>query len=167
MLIEHVGITVRDLERSRVFYEAILGEPPLQRVSWRDKDAEYVARMMGQPGLTLDVVFFRIGREAILEVIQFHGLPETGESKPVRHYEVGGVHLGFCVKNIEEVFDRLRAAGVGVLNEPKPVAIEYGPYKGTGGRSVIFRDPDENNLQLMEITSRPGGLPLPAGVGVE
>jgi hypothetical protein len=54
---------------------------------------------------------------------------------------------------------RVHAAGSELLGEP--VAIEYGPYQGTGGRSATFRDPDDNNLQFMEISSRPGQLPLP------
>lgn len=158
---EHVGITVSDLAVSERFYSTLFGEPAVDHVTWRGKNAEYVARMMGQPGLTLDAVFFRLpGSNILLEVIEFHGLEDTGSGQATRHYQIGGVHLGFYVPDIDPLIKRIVAAGSELLGEP--VQIEFGPYMGTGGRSATFRDPDENNLQLMEITARPGRLPIPS-----
>lgn len=160
LAVEHVGITVKDLDASVNFYRTLFGYEPLDRREWRGKDAEYVADMMAKPGLTLDGAWFQLpGGETILEIIQFHDLPD-GEAKTVPHYQTGGVHLGFYVDNIDGYADRVREAGARFLTEPVP--IQYGPYMGTGGRSVLFRDPDDNNLQLMEISSRPGNLSLPS-----
>jgi catechol 2,3-dioxygenase-like lactoylglutathione lyase family enzyme len=160
LALEHVGIVVKDLDASTKFYQTLFGEEPLQKTSWRGENAVYVANMMGQPGLTLDAAFFRIpGTQVILEVIQFHNLDDTSNGA-LRHYQVGGTHLGFYVPSIDALLDRVRAAGSELLGEP--VRIEYGPYLGTGGRSATFRDPDDNNLQFMEISGRPGNLPLPA-----
>jgi catechol 2,3-dioxygenase-like lactoylglutathione lyase family enzyme len=159
MLIEHVGITVKDLEMSARFYEALFGVPRLEDVSWRGQKAEYVARMMGQPGLTLDAVFIQLpGSSVILELVEFHGLA-AGESAPVPHYKVNGTHLGLYVEDLDAGVERARAAGVKDFGEVVP--IQHGPYMGTGGRSVTFHDPDGNNLQFMEITGRPGALALP------
>lgn len=160
LAIEHFGITVKNLEKAVRFYSALFDSEPIERTSWRGKDAEYVADMMSQPGLTLDAAFFRVpGSNAILEVIEFHDLKDA-EGTPVRHYQSSGTHLGFYVDSIDAVADRIRKAGVEFLTEP--IRIAYGPYQGTGGRSVVFRDPDGINLQLMEISGRPGNLPLPA-----
>jgi catechol 2,3-dioxygenase-like lactoylglutathione lyase family enzyme len=160
MLLEHLGITVKDLEDSVRFYTALFGEEPVERVMWRGDNAVYVADMLGQPGLTLDAAFFRIpGSNALLEVIQYHDL-DDGEGPALKHHETGGVHIGFYVSSIEVAKARVQAAGSYFLSEP--VQIKHGPYLGTGGRAVLFRDPDGNNLQLMEVTSRPGNVPLPA-----
>lgn len=160
LAVEHVGITVESLDRSIQFYRELFGSEPLDRREWRGQSAEYVANMMGKPGLTLDGAWFRLpGSNAILEIIEFHDLAD-GEGSAARHYQTGGVHLGFYVENIDDAAERVRKAGAEFLTEP--VAIEYGPYMGTGGRSVLFRDPDGNNLQLMEVSSRPGNLPLPS-----
>ena len=159
LAMEHVGITVKDLDRSVRFYAALFDTDPLDRRSWRGKDAEYVADMMDKPGLTLDGAWFQLpGSNTILEIIEFHDLPD-GDNQTVPHYQTGGVHLGFSLPSIDEAASRVRAAGAKFLTEP--VSIQYGPYMGTGGRSVLFRDPDDNNLQLMEISSRPGNLPVP------
>lgn len=158
--IDHVGINVTDLDRSVRFYTALFGTPPVERTSWRGDKAEYVAQMVQSPGATLDAAFFRIpGSNAILEVIQYGNLPEASGAIP-RHYEPGAMHLGFHVKSIDDAEARIRAAGSHLLAEP--VTIQHGPYQGTGGRAVLFQDPDGYNLQLMEVTSRPGGLPVPA-----
>jgi len=160
LAVEHVGMTVKDLQVSVQFYTALLGTPPVDRASWTGKDAEYVATLLGQPGLTMDAAFFHLpGGNLILEICQFHNI-ENGIGSPVRHYQSGGSHLGFYVDSIDAVMDRLREAGTELLS--KPVQIQFGPYMGKGGRSVLFRDPDGINLQLMEITGRPGRLPLPA-----
>jgi catechol 2,3-dioxygenase-like lactoylglutathione lyase family enzyme len=157
--VEHVGMTVRDLDTSVRFYTALFDSGPVDRASWRGKDAEYVANLLGQPGLTMDAAFFRLpGGNLILEICQFHNIKD-GVAAPVRHYQTGGTHLGFYVDDIDVVMNRLESAGTKLLS--KPVNIEFGPYRGKGGRSVLFRDPDGVNLQLMEITGRPGGLELP------
>ncbi|HEY9288826.1 MAG TPA: CoA transferase [Candidatus Dormibacteraeota bacterium] len=159
MLLEHIGITVSDLDASVRFYSILFDSEPVARASWRGKDAEYVAHMMGQPGLTMEAAFFRIpGSNAILEMVQFFGIRE-GKGVQVRHYQTSGTHIGFYVDDIEAATKRIEQAGARLLAEPS--TIQFGPYLGRGGRAVLFRDPDGINLQLMEITGRPGGLPIP------
>ena len=165
LAVEHVGMTVKDLDTSVRFYTALFDCGPVDRAAWRGKDAEYVANLLGQPGLTMDAAFFQLpGGNMILEICQFHNI-EDGVGSPVRHYQSGGTHLGFYVDSIDGVIERLDKAGTKLLS--KPVNIEFGPYKGKGGRSVLFRDPDGVNLQLMEITGRPGQLPLPNQPGAK
>jgi catechol 2,3-dioxygenase-like lactoylglutathione lyase family enzyme len=159
MLLEHIGITVSDLDTSVRFYSTLFDTQPVARASWRGKDAEYVAHMMGQPGLTMDAAFFRIpGSKTILEIVQFFDIKD-GNAAPVRHFQTSGTHIGFYVENIEDAAERVKQAGARFLAEPS--TIQFGPYLGRGGRAVLFRDPDGINLQLMEISGRPGGLPFP------
>ena len=159
LAVEHVGMTVKDLGVSIRFYTALFGSGPVDQASWQGKDAEYVADLLGQPGLTMDAAFFRLpGGNMILEMCQFQNIKD-GIGSTLRHYQTGGTHLGFYVDSIDAVMDRLQKAGTELLS--KPVKIMFGPYMGRGGRSVLFRDPDGVNLQLMEITGRPGRLPIP------
>lgn len=160
MLLEHIGITVADLDTSVRFYSILFDTEPVARASWRGKDAEYVAHMMGQPGLTMDAAFFRIpGSNAILEIVKFFDI-SNGQGVQVRHYQTSGAHIGFYVDDIDKAAELVKKAGAALLAEPS--TIQFGPYLGRGGRAVLFRDPDGINLQLMEITGRPGGLLVPA-----
>jgi len=158
LFIDHIGIVVRSLEESVPFYEAIFG-PPVQRVSWRGKDAEYVAKMVAHPGLELDAAFFQVPyTQTLIEMIEYRGVAATGEK--LDPMKVSAMHLGLYVDDLDAVVDRLK--GFGVKFRSEPVAIPYGPSKGW--RTIYFNDPNGVNIQLMETNSRPGDVPLPAGV---
>lgn len=158
LFIDHIGIVVRSLEESVPFYEALFGAP-VQRVSWRGKDAEYVAAMVAHPGLELDGVFFQVPyTQTLLEMIEYHGVAETGER--LDPMKVSAMHLGLYVDDLDAVVARLKAFGVTFRSGP--IDIPYGPSKG--GRTIYFNDPNGVNIQLMETHSRPGDVPLPAGV---
>lgn len=153
---EHLGIVVNSLEESIPFYEAILGTPPIQRVTWRGKDAEYVAKMVAHPGLELDVAFFRLPTTVtLLEMIQYRGVEPTGAK--LDPMQISAMHLGLYVDDVYASIERLRSFGVKFRSEP--VDIPYGPYKG--GRTIYFNDPNGINIQLMQVVGRPGGLGLP------
>ena len=53
--LDHVGFTVSDVGASVDFYSMMLGYPPLLRKVW---DVEYVATIVGYPGLKIDVAMF-------------------------------------------------------------------------------------------------------------
>ena len=157
--IEHVGIIVKDLEVSVRFYTALFDAPPIEQTSWQGRDAEYVGQLVGRPGLTLDEAFFRLpGTNAILEVGQFHNIAD-GEGVANRHFQTRSIHLGFAVDSIEDAVKRIKKAGATLST---PVEIAFGPYKGKGGKTATFTDPDGITIQVMEIANRPGGLPVPS-----
>jgi len=160
---EHIGIVVSDLERSTRFFSALFDAEPIQKVQWRGKDAEFVATMVGRPGLELDVIFFKIPHtNTIIELVKYYNLPD----QPVVAYPphgIGGMHLAFFVEDLDAAIERLNQIGATIMT---PVDLTYGAY--TGGRAVYFRGPDGELLQLMAVTQRPGKLPvlrpsMPAG----
>lgn len=150
--IDHVGVVASDLNASIEFYTKLFGDP-IDRVEWRGEHAAQVARLMGRPeGLELDAVFFRIPQtNAIFELVHFRNT-EQGVVEG-SNVDVGATHIGLFVEDIEEVVDRL-----GLETAGAPMELPIGPYRG--GRSVYLKDPNGANLQLMEVTRRPGGLPL-------
>jgi catechol 2,3-dioxygenase-like lactoylglutathione lyase family enzyme len=155
LFVDHFGLVVRSLEESIPFYTAIFG-PPVQRVSWRGKDAEYVAKMVAHPGLELDAAFFQLPfTQSLMEMIEYRGVkPTNAKLDPM---QVSATHLGLFVENLDKTMERLRALGVTFRSEP--IDIPYGPYKG--GRSIYFTDPNGMNLQLMQLVGRPGQIPVP------
>ncbi len=152
---EHVGVIVSDMERSVRFYSGLFDAEPIQRVEFRGKGAEPVAAMVGRPGLELDVVFFQIPyTNTIIELVKYHHLP--GQATVTYPPEaIGGLHLAFFVEDLDAAVERLRRIGATVMT---PVNLIFGAY--TGGRAVYFRGPDNELLQLMAVTQRPGKLPL-------
>jgi catechol 2,3-dioxygenase-like lactoylglutathione lyase family enzyme len=152
---EHVGIVVSDLERSTRFFSALFDAEPIQKVQWRGKDAEFVAAMVGRPGLELDVNFFQIPHtNTILELVKYYNLPDQPTAAAPTD-GIGGIHLAFFVEDLDVAIERLKRIGATIMT---PVHLSYGAY--TGGRAIYFRGPDGELLQFMAVTQRPGKLPV-------
>jgi catechol 2,3-dioxygenase-like lactoylglutathione lyase family enzyme len=81
-----------------------------------------------------------IGSEAVMEL-----MPAT-EPGPVprtcTRFQPGWRHVAFKVANFDAAFQQLRAIGVEFITDP-------GEALG-GGRTVLFRDPEGNELQIVE-----------------
>ena len=153
---EHIGLVASDLDRTVDFYSVVLDRAPLERVRWEGEAAEYVADMLASPGLTLRAAFFDFPYSpTVLEIIEYSNLDRQDTSGLVPT-SVGATHIGFYVESVDEAAERLGAAGIAFI--APPVDIPYGPYRG--GRTAYFRDPDGVNLQIMEVHSRPGSVPV-------
>src|SRR4051812_20044036 len=72
--VHHIGLTVRDIERSIVFYRDVLGFELIRRRPQVDND--YVQQQTGYPGVVLSVASFAISPHSpqSLEVVEYtHG----------------------------------------------------------------------------------------------
>ena len=132
----HGGITVSDMNRSLEFYSGVLGLELL----WRGElPATVVGRIVGVPEATgFEVAFLRIpGSETQVELVEYRGIErESGACSPSHH---GTGHFCVFVKNIEQLYKDLAAAGVHFRSDG-PVEMTTGPNKG--GKSLYSLDPD-------------------------
>jgi lactoylglutathione lyase len=147
---DHVGIQVGDLERSIDFYERHLGFRCVDRVT---KSEEYVQRVVGyHPDVTLEIAVLAIpGTDVFLEILEYRGV----ERHPVDPATAnpGTAHFCLFVENLDELYERLRGAGVRFVSEPQtPTA---GPNEG--GRLVYMIDPDGIRVELVQTGLRSDG----------
>ena len=130
--IEHIGIAVKDLNKSTVLFEKLLGE--------RHFKTELV---QGEKVITS---FFQVG-ETKIELLQ-----ATDESSPIATYlekKAEGVHhIAFDVKNIMEEVVRLKNEGFEILNET--------PKLGADNKLVVFLHPRSTNGVLVELCQELG-----------
>lgn len=68
-------------------------------------------------------------------------------------------HVGITVSDLE-VSDRFYSSA----SPRRGPSCSESPSRSSSARTwgPMFRDPDENNLQLIDISARSGGLPLPS-----
>lgn len=147
---DHVGIQVRDVERSARFYEEKLG---FERVDRWSMSQEYVQKVVGyHPDVTLEIVLLAIpDSEVFLEILEYAGVdrepidPDTGYP--------GTAHFCLFVDGLEELYERLVGEGVEFVSELQTPTV--GPNQG--GKLVYMIDPDGIRVELVDTPVRSDG----------
>jgi len=155
--INHVALSVPDLDRAIEFYCGLLGFQPCMRLSWQagTAESEAAAQITAVQGTAAEVVHLR-GQNLLLEVFQFHagGARPQDPQRPVVDH--GITHLCFAVTDVDAEYARLSAAGMRFHSAPTVV--------GPGVRTVYGRDPFGNVLEFEEAEGRESAIQPPFGV---
>jgi len=141
----HVGLVVRDLDRSIYFYHDLLGlsfanEPTV----WFE--GPQLEKGVGVPGAVLRQVSFWVDETSTLELIEYGNRPEES-TRPVPNNYMGAAHVCFRVDDVFAKKAELEAKGVEFYSDVN--VVDEGPLEGW--RWVYFSDPDELALELVEI----------------
>ena len=129
MRIQHVGLVVSDLERSRRFYRDALGLEEVPR----------------PPNFTFDGAWFRFGEHELHLLAEAHTTGGAGQPDAGAGAERGLTHhLAFEVDDLAVACARLAEADVALTGGPMP--------RGDGVMQVFFLDPDGYVLEYFERT---------------
>ena len=138
--INHIGISVSNLDRSIEFYRELLGlEVAVRRVF---EGAQY-ERLLALRGTRGTVALLK-SHNAQIELFEFtNPSPKPGDpNRPVCDH--GITHICVEVTDIEGEYERLKAAGV---------TFHCNPLDFSGVAKAIYgRDPDGNVFELLEIS---------------
>ena len=142
-MVHHVDLTVLDPERSRPFYECVLGFMGYRRVSAGARGYDFDLERQ-------DGGFCSIGV-----------MRAEGRARNRRHdrYSPGLHHLAWSAESREDVdrlHELLRRIGATILDAPA----EYPEY-GAGYYAVFFADPDGLKLEFVHL-ARAADPPSPA-----
>ena len=142
--VDHVGITVPNMEQATAFFVDVLGcellyerEPPGDD-SPRDR--------LGVPaGSRIQAVrFFRCVNGANIELFEFYS-PDQREDFP-RPSDVRIQHLAVYVDDLDAAVEHLRRHGVKLMSDPNPLP---GPEAGEGNRFIYARTPWGLTVELI------------------
>lgn len=124
--LDHIVLNVTDVERSLAFYGRCLGLGAERLEAWRRGE-------VGFPSL-------RVDESTIIDLV---GVPAGQEADAGRRTNMAHFCLVAAADDLEPLMAQLGEAGV---------AIERGPVTNWGargmGRSIYFRDPDGNLVEL-------------------
>lgn len=123
---EHVGMTAGNLDRTIAFYCDLLG-------------LELVLRKRDDRG---ELAFLDTG-SGMLEVASPRA--DIARSRDVPPHEAGMRHLTFAVRSVDAMVARLEAAGVEIIERPRPAN-----NTTVLRRLAFFRDPDGIIVELVE-----------------
>lgn len=125
LYLDHIAITVQDMDRAVAFYRDVLG-------------FEVLAQLVLAGG-TFKLVY----RQAGTGRIELFAFTEKGRRSDTqnRDHDPGFKHVAFSVDDVDAVAGRPKAPDV-------PFTVE--PLDAPGGvRLAFFRDPDDNLLELV------------------
>jgi methylmalonyl-CoA epimerase len=129
--VDHIGIAVNNLQTALEFYEGILGIKCTGQEQVEEQKVTTAFLPLGDTELEL--------------------LESTDPTGPVaRFIEKRGEglhHIALQVDNIEAALEKMKAAGVRLLDET--------PRGGAGGTKIAFLHPKASGGVLLELTERP------------
>ena len=136
----HVGITVRDLEESLLWYEQTFG---VRREFVAHGSGPDLSTAVGVPDADLSFAFLRFG-SCVIELLCYDN-PRI-EQYDRSNADVGSAHVCIDVPDLQSVYESLRSKGIEFL--APPLDIEDGPLAGCS--FVYFRDPNGVTLELFQ-----------------
>ena len=125
--IEHIGIAVKDLEKSNELFAKLLGKPHYKTETVESEN--------------VNTSFFQVG-ESKIELLGANN-EESAIAKYLEKRGEGIHHLAFAVENIGAEVERLKAEGFQPISEK--------PKRGADNKMVFFFHPKTTNGVLIEL----------------
>ncbi|UTR10533.1 VOC family protein [Evansella sp. LMS18] len=133
--LDHIGVAVRDMERSITFYEGVLGAVLIDR---------YVSEA---PGVESEIAVMDI-KGARTELLA----PTNNSTSPIARFikqkGKGVHHMAYRVDDLEEALEELEQQGIRVM----PETLRTNKH----GRRLIYLNPADTEGTIIEFCDYPG-----------
>jgi catechol 2,3-dioxygenase-like lactoylglutathione lyase family enzyme len=149
--VDHIGLTVPDIEAATRFFVDVLGGEVLFEIGPFVSADDWMARHLDvhPRGVVRKLRMLRLATGPSIELFEYEA-PDRNPTRP-RNSDGGGHHLAFHVANMEAAVAHLKQHGATVLGDPTTMT----DGASAGLRWVYFLSPW--GLQL-ELVSAPDGL---------
>lgn len=140
--LDHIAITVSDLDRSVAFYCGLLGMKEVER---HRLEGEGISTMAGTRGVVLQVVRVATAEtpSVLIDLQQY--LAPKGKVSDAHLGDVGHSHFGIGVSDLPSAYRELKEKGVEFISEPVSFDLDWGIV-----RVVFLKDPDGNILEFSQ-----------------
>jgi catechol 2,3-dioxygenase-like lactoylglutathione lyase family enzyme len=142
--IDHVGITVSDLDRALGFYRDLLGLRVLADSTLSEPE---VADLLGFDSVQLRIADLDSGDGRVVELIQY--LQPKGTRIDYQSADPATAHIAFTVDDLASVHERLVRAGATIVSR-RPITISEPGGSFDGAICLYVRDPDGVILELVQ-----------------
>ena len=144
--LDHIAVTVSDLDRSLRFYKDTLGFTEVER-HWLE--GETISAMAGKPEVVMQVVRLKPpeGPGILLDLQQY--LQPKGTVSNAQLGMANHSHFCFGVKDLQATYRQLKEKGVEFVSAP--VTFDLGKDWDYGAVHVVFlKDPDGFILEFVQ-----------------
>ncbi|MEZ5670498.1 MAG: VOC family protein [Alphaproteobacteria bacterium] len=151
--VDHVGLTVPDLDAAVAFYCEAFGGTELYRIGpfdaaempRADDGRDWTEAHVNVAGARLTIAMLHIAPNLMLELFRYER-PADANPSPPRNCDIGGHHIAFKVADIAAAKAHLAIMGCTLM--AGPIVIDEGPCAGIKVNYVL--DPWGNQLELVE-----------------
>lgn len=151
--VDHVALTVPDLDEAVRFYGDVFGARELYRLGPFDSSElppmpdgrDWSQAHVNVAGARLMIAMLELASNLKLELFQYDK-PEDSRKTPPANCDLGGHHIALAVDDLSSALEYLRQKGLRVMEGP--ILINQGPAAGT--KVNYFLDPWGNQLELVE-----------------
>jgi len=150
--IDHVGLTVPDLDEAVEFYSNLLQASEIFRLGPFDSrelpgvdDKDWSQAFVNVADARFTLAMLELPNGSRLELFQYDR-PTERVSVPPRNCDIGGHHIAFKVTDLDAVLSV--GSQLGLKFMAGPISIDEGP--AAGQRIIYVLDPWGNQLELVE-----------------
>ena len=142
--IDHVGITVSDLDRALGFYRDLLGLRVIAETTVAEPE---VAELLGLDSVQLRIADLDSGDGRTVELLQY--LQPKGRRIAYESSDSATAHVAFTVDDLAAVHERLTSTGATIVSR-RPITISEPGGAFDGAICLYVRDPDGLILELVQ-----------------
>ena len=139
--VRHTGITTTDMDRALRLYRDIFG---LKVMIDTIEEGDFVENLVSIENVKVRVVKLKDSNGGMIELLQYYSHPKSAEKNFINEItNIGCSHVAFTVKDIDEIYSRLKGEGIN-FNHPPQLSPD-------GMAKVTFcRDFDGTLLELVK-----------------
>ena len=141
-ILDHISVTVSDMERSLEFYCGLLG---MEEVERHRLEGDTISRMAGKPEVVMQVVRIKApdSPRVLLDLQQY--VEPAGGVSDAQLGDVAHAHFCFGVPDVWGTYREWQQRGVEFVSEPVTFDLGWGVV-----HVVFFKDPDGFVLELVQ-----------------
>ena len=141
-ILDHISLTVSDMDRSLAFYCDLLGMKEVER---HRLEGETISKKCGKPEVVMDVIRLEAPDTPGIELdLQQYVVPE-GSVSTAQLGDVAHSHFCFGVPDVWASYNELKSKGVEFISEPVSFDLGWAIV-----HVVFFKDPDGFILELVQ-----------------
>ena len=141
--LDHIGLTVGDLDRSIRFYSTVLDCVVRERAVIKGAEVE---ALTGVAGAVIHTADLNLPSGGMLELLQYLGPNPTVLAQ--RRFDAGHSHIAFTVKDVDAT--RMRALNAGALDCSPAVTLNEPGSSWDQARVCYALDPDGRTIEFVE-----------------
>tara|TARA_Y100000591_G_C21815285_1_gene690351 strand:- start:465 stop:896 length:432 start_codon:yes stop_codon:yes gene_type:complete len=109
----HTGIVTTNLEESLNFYINLLG---FKKLKTANEDEKLMKKILSLKKCKLKTVKIGLKNKILIELLYFKNLNKKKRS--IKIFDPGLTHISLTVKNLEQIYKRLKTSKISFLSEP-------------------------------------------------